>query len=376
MCYFVIYLMLFLARLIRLGMSVNDIQTGGNLYDQGGYGCVFLPTLHCKSTSETVKGDGTMNFIDKLMDKDNADVEFTLAQRVRRIPLWKNYFIIPESTCTPAPIEQQSEKQLHMCDILDERPLNSFRILRMPFGGTSLSQAYIRMNKDGNGLYDFIVHLFEASALLQMFGIVHRDIHQGNILVDKTGVPRLIDFNLSIDIRAPLQQMELLHGIGYNLFQESPDSCLVNAVAQGKDGFAIIDAFFSERKSLRKIQSLLGISLQTMREQLEYFYMHSRGAQSGDIIAWFKTYWPTIDSWAIGINIVYILLDHMLWPRFVHGDYQNYKERLLPILRDMLNCNPAKRIDCVQALARLDADNYVIRKYGASWLSKRRTSST
>jgi serine/threonine protein kinase len=352
-------------------MFGNNSQTGGNLYDQGGYGCVFLPTLRCESTSEQVKGDATMNFIDKLMDKDNADVEFTLAQRVRRIPLWKNYFIIPESTCTPAPAEQQSEQQLYMCDLIDDQPLKSFRILRMPFGGTPLSQAYIRMNKDGNGLYDFIIHLFEASALLQMFGIVHRDIHQGNILVDSTGVPRLIDFNLSIDIRSPIQQMELLHGIGYNLFQEPPDSCLINAVAQGKDGFHVIDAFFAERKSLRKIQSLLGVSLQAMREQFEDFYRHSRVAQGGNIVQWFKTYWPTIDSWAIGINIIYILTDHMLWPRFVHGDYQTYKDRLLPILKDMVHFNPAKRIDCVQALARLDTDNYVIRKYGKSWLAKR-----
>jgi len=358
-------------------MSSDMKQTGGKLYDQGGYGCVFLPTLTCAPGSEQRATDeetgSGIRFIDKLMDPDNAIIEYSVAQHIRRIPLWKNYFIIPVSTCTPAPEAQQSEQQLRMCEVIDGNPIQSFRLLRMPFGGMPLSHAYLRMDRDGNTVYSFITHLLEGCALLQMFGIVHRDLHQGNILVDSAGVPRIIDFNLSVDIRKPLvEQNELLHGIGYDLFQEPPDSCIVNAVAQGKDAFSAIEKFLQLRKSLVKVQSMLGITKNQMRDELQYFVRHSKSAQAGDIVKWFQTYWNTVDTWAVGMNIVMLLTDNLRWPKFATGEYQTYKHKLLPVLRDMLQCNPAKRIDCVQALARLDADNFIVRTYGRKWLEARR----
>ena len=52
-------------------MTSDMKQTGGKLYDQGGYGCVFLPTLTCAPGSEqraTDEESGSgIRFIDKLM---------------------------------------------------------------------------------------------------------------------------------------------------------------------------------------------------------------------------------------------------------------------------------------------------------------------
>lgn len=354
----------------------EEQQTGGGLYDKGAYGCVFLPTLTCTPGTEhkspAATGETGIRYIDKLMDPDAAYIEYAVGQRVHRIPMWKNYFIVPTSTCTPAPKEQQSEQQLQQCDIIDGNPLQSLRILRMPFGGMPLSHAYLRMNKNGDGLLSFILHLLEAGALLAMFGMVHRDLHQGNILVDGVSVPRIIDFNLAIDVRSGTDRVaNLVHEVDYTFFQESPDSCVVGAIYHNKDGFDAIESFLRLRKSLIKVQSLLGITKQEMRDQLQYFLRHSRSAQNGDLAQWFNTYWHTQDSWAIGMNIVMLITDHLLWPSFAHGEYQTYKYRLLPILRDMVNCNPMKRIDCVQALARLDAGNYIIRTYGRKWLDAR-----
>ena len=88
-------------------------------------------------------------------------------------------------------------------------------------------------------------------------------------------------------------------------------------------------------------------------------------------MTWFRTFWHTYDTWAIGMHIITLILDNLQWPVFASGEYQRYKHKLLPVLRDMVQCNPTKRIDCVQALARLDANNYVVRTYGRKWLEMR-----
>ena len=112
-----------------------------------------------------------------------------------------------------------------------------------------------------------------------------------------------------------------------------------------------------------------------MRAQLTYFYTHSKAAQQGDYVKWFYTYWPAIDSWAVGMNIIYLISDNMLWSDFRDSDYIRYEKLLLGIVRDMVCMNPMNRIDCVQALARLDTDNYIIRKYAKQWLAKRPINS-
>lgn len=347
-----------------------DRITGGKLYDQGGYGCVFIPPLTCVPGSEV--GESSKNGvieIDKLLSDSEAIIEYSIAEKIHRIPLWRNYYLVSTSMCTPAPRKQQTEPDLDKCKVLEGEDFSDFKLIRMPFGGRPLSQISIKFN--GKVMYDFIVHLLEGVSLLQLFGIVHRDLHQGNILIDNVNVPRVIDFNLSIDTRMKITSGDIKHKISMGLFHESPDSCLVNAVAQGKDGFSIIDKFLNERQSLRKIQALLGVTKEEMRDQLTYFYTHSKAAQQGDYVKWFYTYWPTIDSWAIGMNIIYLITDNMLWSEFRDSDYMSYEKNLLSIIRDMVNMNPMKRIDCVQALARLDADSYIIRKYAKQWLTKR-----
>ncbi len=359
-------------------MSLNKVDyapssgriSGGKLYDQGSYGCIFMPTLKCKDDKQVLPKntqitDGTT--IDKLIIASQAEDEFNISKSIHEIPLWKNYFIVSDTICEPAPLSQQVEKDLSKCKPIQGANLSSFRILRMTFGGTPLS--LFRANVKNFPVMDMFKHLLEAVSLMTLFGIVHRDLHQGNILVDKSNVARIIDFNLSINARKPVTSNDIRHSFVIDTFQEPPDSCLVNAISLGFRGQYIIDNLINGSFILRNIQSVLGISLDEMKEDLEEFYRQSVSAQTGNDEKWFKTYWRTIDSWSIGANFVIMILRLSMWKEFVPV-WKEINPIITPILKKLCEVNPMKRYDAVQALNMLDPQNYIIRKYAKSWLNK------
>jgi serine/threonine protein kinase len=216
---------------------------------------------------------------------------------------------------------------------------------------------------------DFVTHFISAGAILNLFGIVHRDIHGGNILVDKEDVPRIIDFNLAIFVENDDAVMKLQHQYNYQLTQEPPDSTLVNAIKLGYKPNNVIQSIIYKKNIIKKIINLLQLPLNDMEEELESFYRQSKSVKQGEDTKWFHVYWRTIDSWAIGVNIVDLFYKLSLWPEF-SSQSSRIKSKLSPVLRGLCAVSPLKRLDCVQALYLLDPNHFIIRKYAGAWLKK------
>ncbi len=340
------------------------LLNGGRLYDEGQYGCIFTPPLLCKNQKKSVTSDVDNNKLDKLLTKEEAITEFAMAQTIQKLPLWKNYFIVSESMCEPAKLQQNSE--LAECDLLDTKSLSQLRILRMTFGGTPLS---IYKSKVQDFPYmDILKHMLEGVSLLTLHGVIHRDLHQGNILIDSKNVPRIIDFNLSLNVKNNIQSSDLKHTYTVIPFQEPPDSTLINAILLGKKYDIVINDIIDNKPILRKIQSVLGVSTDNMRQNLEEFYERSISVQNGDYVKWFKTYWRVVDSWAVGTNFVELANKLLLWNEF-QEEWRKISKQIVPILKKMCAINPMERIDCIQALAKIDPQNYIIRKYATEWLN-------
>jgi serine/threonine protein kinase len=340
--------------------------SGGKLFDEGMYGCIFTPSLECKNKSEKyVTDDENQSSVSKLILKDEAISEYSISKVIQQIPLWKNYFIVSESMCEPAPV--QKDKELYECDMLESHKLSEFRILTMPFGGTPMN--LFRFNLQKFNFMDFVIHLIEAGAILNLFGIVHRDIHQGNILIDNDYVPRIIDFNLAIRVVSIIKDKNLQHSYNFSTGQEPPDSTLVNAISLGYKYNNIIDSIIEKKPILRKIRHILGTSSTIERESLENFYLNSKSVKSGDNVKWFNTYWRTIDSWAIGVNIIDLISKLILWPEFT-PILKKISPKLFPVLKKLCDVSPVHRIDCVQALKYLAPNSFIIRKYSRDWLAK------
>jgi serine/threonine protein kinase len=347
---------------------------GGRLLGQGLYGCVFTTPFSCTkkgkgSVGDKASGDkgakSPIGQLTKLTNPIDAAVEFHLAETIRRIPLWKNYFAVAESMCVPS--NTQKEKEVKACTILHERPLSEFRILRMSHAGTPLAEYTV--NFKVFQIMQFTTHLLEAGSLLTLFGIAHRDLHQGNIMVDAHQVPRMIDFNLAIpiDTTGDLEGM-VMHQYDYNIFHEPPDSTLVMAAAEGRQLARVVRLLATKKGILRKLRTLTGMSETEMEQQLEDV-AQDQMVQTGSGAEWFRAYWRSIDSWAIGVTLLDLLSKWAMWPSFT-AHFAPYREKIHHVIKQMCVIHPADRMDCVEALQYLHPNSGILRAYGAKWLQE------
>jgi hypothetical protein len=77
---------------------------GGKQIGEGTYGCAFVPPLACKS-GLVVPGE----MVGKLTSKGDARREIFIANRLRQMPLYANYFLLPEpESCEP--LEKSKQK--------------------------------------------------------------------------------------------------------------------------------------------------------------------------------------------------------------------------------------------------------------------------
>ena len=205
--------------------------------------------------------------------------------------------------------------------------------------------------------------------MLNLFGIVHRDLHQGNILIDDAYVPRIIDFNLSVNARKNIDLHSILTSLAIDIAQISPDYTLINTITLGYQPDSSIHSTIFKKPIMKRVQAVLGIPLEKMELELLEFYKKSKSIQQTDMVAWFKTYWRTIDSWAVGMNII-IMIYNLSFQSDFQREWSIISPKFMPVIRGLCEISPLKRLDCVQALNMLDPNNYIIRKYAGPWLDK------
>lgn len=359
--------------------SILPQFTGGKLLSKGAYGCVFTPPLRCKInnniSSAPISNSTTDNMISKILTKNEAVLESSITQRITHIPLWKNYFVVSESVCkTPAPRTGQLEEDIDKCSMLKGKRLDSFSLLTMQFGGIPLSM--YKFNLHTFSLFDFVSHLLEAVSLLTVYGITHRDLHDNNILVDKNGVPRIIDFNVSIDTTRPIRVNEIRHVANFTIYQESPDSALINAVAEGIHVNTVIHRI-AQSRIFDIFESTLDIDRHMIKEQLYDYYNTSKYVQAGDDAKWLSVYWTKQDSWSIGIILLQMITKLSLWPEFVKSNqYKDNKDILFAIIHGLCQINPRSRITCIEALAKFNPESDILKIKGVNkWLPTTQSKS-
>jgi hypothetical protein len=135
------------------------------------------------------------------------------------------------------------------------------------------------------------------------------------------------------------------------------------------------DAIFNVVKGnsvFRDMEKLLGVPKDTCFHQLKQFFESSQSIQARDWVQFYKLYWTGFDAWSIGSLLLKILQYQMSWTEFLQEPEWQEKQTLVKLaLKGLLNPNPHKRLDCLEALFLMDPSNKWVNQFGKSWLEKR-----
>ena len=291
-------------------IRMQQCMQGGSLLGKGSYGCVFRPPLLCKPKDEQKNPYRITGEISKVSLKKDATRELEMGKKVKEIGLWQNYFLPVVDNCDVA--KKQTEEDIDECDIIDEVPLNKLTLLSLTYGGESLVQVDLGRMKDSNMYWSFGKHLLEGVFLLTINGIVHRDLHRGNVLIDRYNVARIIDFGISVKYNDDMKKLEkeMIHEYDPDYTQEPPEyNWWALKSAEGK-----IEHLLNHKQSAINARSILGVTLKEQIESSTTFLHNSKSFGAKDFAGFWSKYWSKYDAWSVGGILVAILKQILIGP--------------------------------------------------------------
>lgn len=349
-----------------------ESQFGGSLLGQGAYGCVFRPPLLCENQVQMKNKEKLLT--SKIAEPNDIDKEVEVSAALRTIPLSRNYFIysVDKDSCIPSFKNKRQEPDFDYCKMVKGHSLRSLRMYRMPFGG---SQTLGSMKTGDFAAFDFWTfgkHLLEGVTLLLINGIVHLDLHAGNVLIDDNNIPRIIDWGKA---QRPFSEKQVLlahiqrRRYDPRYVQEPPEIPLFVAKYLGLPTDATIETLFTNKSRKRVVmlmELLLGAKKETMRAQVEAYRAASLFYDKNtDFVRWWKAHWATMDSWAIGV----LLMNKLVMFLAAGGSLGNKETQVYKALRGLLNFNCFKRFNAAQALDAWDgAQNTILTRYASKWI--------
>jgi serine/threonine protein kinase len=323
-----------------------------HLLQEGSYGCAFTPALPCKKTKSKKSGSRTVG---KIIKHEHAEVELSIAAIIQGINDWQSYYIIQEEdNCTTNNFKRLRKVYEKQCKLYKRTENKGLLQLLSPYGGTPLrlygitqSFSYIRTLR----------HMLEGVAKLNEQGICHCDLHEGNILVDTNDTFKLIDFGAAFLGDQVTEKVALLHTYSFSpeFPPQPPEFSVQNGIYEGLTiSYSSMDTIV-KKKVYSKMQGLLGVSIQSQKEELDSFW-NSQNEWKGDgkWAPFFKAYWKTIDSWSIGV-MFFDLLYKYSFHASVKKEWEQYQLVIRTVLKGCLHSDPRKRFTARQALGVLDA---------------------
>jgi serine/threonine protein kinase len=358
---------------------------GGALLGAGAFGCVFDPPMKC-----SIKPNLSLNGkVGKLGDTEDVRNEIEAAKVLSGVKNSSEYFSLaePSTLCKFQNLVKDEEQinDIEKCKIalemVEENATSKMVYYNMPYGGITIKKYFNGVeNYTGVSPRPIITRLLEACATMTLNRYVHYDLHRANVLFDdKTHLPRVIDFGMSFSAESITKKTLDDRWKQYrpnqaNFTLEAPEVTIITGIARNNLSFqqALNDSVY-KKYALKNAEILLGLSLIQQGKSFRDFWNNSKSVKNKDWVSFFKFYWTGFDAWGAGIIILDMYKIFATNPVYYKDpEWKILAVNIKEVLRGLMQMNPTRRIDCVQALAMFDPENRVVLSAsGKAWLENK-----
>ena len=356
-------------------MTVKNRAAISRVINQGGFGCIFYPSLPCKKETKRNSNTNSSEYVSKLVKNNfSSENEIRIGKIIQGIPFYSLYYVPVIQSCA-ASLAKVNEREIKNCSIISGKSSSTstattatnagskkFILLKMKYVENIKFTKYLLSisNKKHilNTLFDTYSYFLFSLEQLMKNGIVHYDFKWDNAVIDlKTELPVILDFGISIPINLLLDldkdqddtdtyeayrdyfyiyfpEYSLwcieIHLINYVLNKNSritPESLqgTIETYVDSNDAFTILSPEFIDR--YKKL----------CYSTMERFINQSRKYVIGECLK----YWNTWDNYALSISYLQVI-------KFISTSGFTSNQFLISfseILMDNIHPDPSRRSD-------------------------------
>ena len=321
---------------------------GGKLLSEGGFGCVFNPSIKCNGSEDSSK------FVSKIQRNDNsAKNEIEIGSILTSIPEYKSHFAPVVSYCN-IDVGEIKDKDKNKCMLFKKKNTKSYIMMKLDYVDGMEFLKYMVKNANSvqiiNNIINSFNNLLRSISLLVNKKIVHYDLKGSNILYsEEKKIPLIIDFGLSINMNnidkinlnsifytyAPQYYVWPLEvhylGLLFNVEKEPTEEQLKSLVKEYVSSNKGINKSFSQF-FLKKYEKLC-------LEQLKIY----NGMKFDKRVEFLMNFWDTWDNYSL--SITYLRFIKYL---AIEGFYENsFLKFMGKLLLQNIHPNPLKRLSLI-----------------------------
>ena len=339
---------------------------GGRILGSGKSGCVFDPAPPCA-------GGTVFKSLGKLVREDVSS-ELRIGRQIMRLPTASAYFSAATQVCVPeTPVRDPDASKCEMLtkpEKFDNYPLG---LLAVQDAGITLDDyAQGNLQRLIDNYKHIAIHLLEGLVVLHKNGIVHNDIHAGNILVDRLNVARFIDFGRSFKINEirKWEDVNLSKRFSPSYVLHPPElhtwtmiragiqpSVGIRQMLEKREYYQLQDRF-PERFPLESaiLEFIQRDPILKKRQEALRAGDNTQASKAGG--EFIRTYGKGFDLWRIGIVLFWMWNENLLpWLGFQRTRLYLERASIMRAIAGLTDYDPTKRFSAKTALSILDPGN-------------------
>ena len=319
-------------------------QKGGALLSEGGYGCIFYPSIKTKETQKYVSKIQKNNF-----DSQN---EAYMGNILKNVPSYLNHFV-PVIESDAINIKKIDDDDVDKCTIFMKYKDTPFINMKIRYVNGTNFLDYIVNNKSSS--FNFVKllvnsynHLLNTIGILVDLNIVHYDLKGNNIMFDNSNqLPLILDFGLSIKIDEIKKENLTKHFYTYAP-EYSPwalELHYINFLLKVNSNPSINDLEEMARRFVNSETNPVSIvfSKEFAKKYeklcLEQLKKYNKIPTLEKKLSTIYKYFDTWDNYAL--SIIYIRIFHFIYQSF---NKNNFIEIIIKLLLQNIHPNPEKRL--------------------------------